>query len=146
MAAGPDLLDDATTKYYVKTTATNPTTNPTLVLDFAPRTAAEDLGTIATSLMKTGETIDVATPQRFYLFRAAAGKSVTITVTPTSAVNTQFRRLRADETALGSLINNNTGPDVETFTQPASGWTAVVVSSAQALSGARTFDLAVVVQ
>ena len=145
-AIGRILLDDATTTYYVKSTATNPTTNPTLVLDFAPRTAAEDLGAIATSQMKTGETIDVATPQRFYLFRAAAGKSVTITVTPASAVNTQFRRLRADETALGSLINNNTGPDVETFIQPASGWTAVVVSSAQALSGARTFDLAVVVQ
>jgi hypothetical protein len=79
--------------------------------------------------------------------RSAIGKQVTITVTPTSNLNTQFRRLRNDETALGALINTSTsGADVETFTQTGADWTAFVVSSAGNLTGARTFDVTVSVQ
>jgi hypothetical protein len=79
--------------------------------------------------------------------RTVPGKSVTITVTPTSAVNTQFRRLNADETPLGALVNTSSnGADVETFTQGATGWTAFVVSSAGSLSASRTFDVSVSVQ
>ena len=89
--------------------------------------------------MRTGDTIDPATPIQFYLFRAAVGATVTITVTATSSVNTQFRRIRADETALGILA------DSETFTQ-ATPWTAFVVSASGGLPSARTYDVSIVVQ
>jgi hypothetical protein len=107
-----------------------------------------DLGTAVTgSVSRTNQTIDPTTPQRFYLLRTMVGKSLTITVTPTSNINTQFQRLENDETALGALINTSTnGADVETFTQSGTDWTAFVVSSAGNLSGARTFDVSVQIQ
>jgi hypothetical protein len=145
-AIGRVVLDDAIASYYIKASAVSPGAGPMITLDFAERAASADLGTITSSATKTGETIDPTTPARFYVFRAALGKTVTITITPTSNVNTQFRRLRADETALGSLINDNNGPDIETFTQAGSPWTAFVVSASGALSAAQTFDVSVVVQ
>jgi hypothetical protein len=62
-------------------------------------------------------------------------------------VNTQFRRIANDESALGALINTSTnGADIETFTQTAAGWTAFTVSSSGNLSGSRTFDVSVQIQ
>lgn len=150
-AGGPSgrvLLDDGLQAYYVRVSATNPTTTPSVTLTFARRSAMVDLGTLTTgTVTRTGETIDPNAPQRFYLVRTGIGKTVTITVTPTSNLNTQLRRLRADETALGALINTSAnGADVETFTQAGTGWTAFAVSSAGNLAGARTFDVSVSVQ
>jgi len=135
---GRVVLDDPTT-YYIKVTAVNPTSGPSVTLDFQRRAASQDLGSIAATLTRTGETIDPTTPVRYYVFRAAVGSNVTITVTPTSSVNTQFRRLNADETALGALV------DTETFTQTGA-WTAFAVSASAGLSAARTYDVSIAVQ
>ncbi len=144
---GHVMLSDGTQDYLVTVRATAPTTSPTVTLDFGPRVNATDLGFTTTMVTRTGETLAPAAPARLYLVRTLVGKSVTITVTPTSNLNTQFRRLRNDETALGALINTSTnGADVETFTQNGAEWTAFVVSSAGNLSGSRTFDVAVSVQ
>src|SRR5262249_17439132 len=138
-AFGRIVIDDPAT-YFIKVTATNPMTNPHVTATFTKRADAVDLGTVTSAASRTGDTIDQATPMRFYLFHAAAGASVTITVTPTSNVNTQFRRLAADETPRGPLS------DAETFVQGAGGWTAFVVSAAGGLPSPRTFDVNVVVQ
>lgn len=144
---GRVLLDDPTQDYLVKVDAVAPTAGASVTLSFDTRAAMSDLGTVTSTASRTGETIDGSMPQRFYLFRAAIGKTVTITVTPTSNVNTQFRRLNADETPLGALVNtSNNGADVETFTQTGTEWTAFAVSSAGPLSAARTFTVSILVQ
>jgi hypothetical protein len=146
-AIGRVVLDDPR-PYYVKVNATSPTTSPTATLAFARREAMVDLGTVATGTIvtRTGETIDPSTPERFFVVRAPVGAMVTITITPTSSLNTQFRRVKADETALGALINTSSGgADVETFQQTGS-WTAFVVSAAGPLNSSRTFDVTVQLQ
>lgn len=144
---GRVLLSDPSQQYLVKVDAVSPATNPSVTLSFDRRAAMSDLGTVTSTASRTGETISSSTPQRFYLFRAAIGTTVTITVTPTSNVNTQFRRLNADESPLGPLVNTaNNGADVETFTQTGTEWTAFAVSSAGPLSASRTFTVSILVQ
>lgn len=145
---GRVLLSDPTAAYYVKVNAITPGASPTVTLTFADRAAMVDLGTLAsgTGATRTAQTIDSTTPQRFYLFRTAVGNVAMITTTPTSNVNTQFRRVQADESPLGPLVNANNAPDVETFTQTGADWTAFVVSAAGPLSAARTFDVSVQIQ
>jgi hypothetical protein len=141
------MLSDGTQSYFVSVTAVAPTTSPSISLTFGARANATDLGFTLATVSRTAETLDPTTPQQLYLVRTTIGKTVTITVTPTSNVNTQFRRLQADETALGALINTSmNGADVETFTQNGTEWTAFAVSAAGNLSGSRTFDVAVSVQ
>jgi hypothetical protein len=146
-AIGRILLSDPTERYYVKVSALAPGTNPTVTLAFGRRSAMTDLGAITsgTGVTRTAQTLEPATPARYYLFRTQIGNTAMITVTPASNLNTQFRRLRADETGLGSVINA-TGPDVETFVQSATEWTAFVVSAAGNLPGTRTFDVSVFIQ
>jgi len=147
-AFGRVLLSDGTQRYFVKVNATNPTGSPTVTVAFAPRANATDLGSVTSgSVSLTGQTLAPGAPQKFFVFRTPPGSNVTITVTPTSSVNTQFRRLAADETPLGALINTSAaGADTETFTQSGADWTAFVVSAAASLSGTRTFDVTVSVQ
>lgn len=142
-AFGHVMLSDGTQDYLVKVNATNAAGS--MALDFKRRSNFVDLGSGATTL--TGETLSPAAPAKVYLVRIPTGTSVTLTVTPTSNLNTQFRRVNNDESSLGALINTSTnGADVETFTQNATEWTAFVVSAAGNLNAERTFDVSVSVQ
>jgi hypothetical protein len=145
-AIGHVMLSDGTQDYLVKINATNP--SGAMTLDFKRRSNLVDLDSLSTgATTRTGELLSPAAPAKVYLVRVPSGKSVTITVTPTSNLNTQFRRINNDESALGALVNTSTnGADVETFTQNPTEWTAFVVSSAGNLNGDRTFDLSVSVQ
>ncbi len=150
-AFGRVLLSDPTLTYFVKVNASSPTTSPTVTLDFDVRAAAFDMGQIASgsTFTRNGETLTTASPTRFYLFRAPIGKSVTITVTPgAGSMNTNFRRLNADETTLGSAVNTggNGASDSVTFTQMDTDWTAVAVGASTTLTSGPAFTISVQVQ
>jgi hypothetical protein len=150
-AFGRVLLSDPTLTYFGKVNATAPTTSPTVTLDFKARAAMLDAGVIGSGATYTrnGETLTTAVPTRFYLFRAPIGKSVTITVTPgVGSMNTNFRRLNADESTLGSVVNTggNGASDSTTFTQTGTDWTAVAVGASTSLTSGPAFTISVQVQ
>jgi hypothetical protein len=150
-AFGRVLLSDPTTSYFVKVNASSPTTSPTVTLDFNVRSAMFDLGTIGAgmSAMRSGDTLTTTANTRYYLFRAPLDASVTITVTPgAGAMNTSFRRLNADETTNGAVINNggNGATDSVTFTQTGTDWTAIAVTASTNLSAGPSFTVNVQVQ
>jgi len=145
------LLSDPTLDYFVKVNATSPTTSPTVTLTFEKRTFMTDLGSIGagTSAMRAGESLTTTTTTRFYLFRAPIGSSVTITVTPvTGTLNTNIRRLTADEATIGATVNNggNGAADSVTFTQAGSDWSAFAVAASTSLTSGPTYNVSVSVQ
>jgi hypothetical protein len=130
-AIGRILLSDPSTSYFVKVSAQ--TATGTVVLSTAPR-AITDLGTLTadgTTTTSTGHPLDMsANKAAYFLFRADAGDQLTVTTHPQGALDTQFRRVNADESMLGAIVNNPAGDDTASFTQPATGWTAVIVTAA----------------
>jgi hypothetical protein len=150
-AFGRVLLSDPSLDYFVKVNATAPTASPTVTLTFDKRASMVDIGAIASAMTVTrnAEPLTAAAPVRYYLFRAPIGKTVTITVTPVQAtLNTNIRRLNADETTLGVAINNGAvgAADTATFTQTGTDWTAFAVGASTSLAAGATFNLGVAVQ
>lgn len=149
--SGRVLLADPTLDYFVKVNATSPTTAPTVTLTFETRAFMTDLGSIAagTSAMRAGESLTTTATTRFYLFRAPVGSSVTITVTPvTGTLNTNIRRLTADEATIGATVNtgNNGSADSVTFTQTGTDWSAFAIGASTSLSSGPTYDVSVSVE
>jgi len=146
-AIGRILLDDPSTTYFVKVNAVAPAASPTFTLLFDKRTIT-DLGTIAatnTAFGVTDQTIDTTNTPGYYLFRTGNGNLPTITVHPhTALLNTDFQRVKNDETALGPFINTSTtGDDVETYVQLGHGWTAFVVQGVTPPASAQQYDVSV---
>jgi hypothetical protein len=146
-AFGRILLDDPTTTYFVKVNAAAPAASPTFTLTFAARTIS-DLGMVAannTPVGVTGQTIDTTNTPGYYLFHTDNGNVPTVTVHPhtVALLNTDFQRVKNDESGLGPLVNNAGGDDVETYVQIGNGWTAFVVQAVTPPASAQLYDVSV---
>jgi hypothetical protein len=143
---GRVLLDDPTTNYLVKINTATVTSTPTFVLSFDKRTIT-DLATLAadgTTTSSANHTIDATTTAGYFLFRTGGGNPVTITTHPHSALlNTQFRRVNADESTLGATVDNPTGDDTTSYVQAGNGWTAVIVTATTPPATAQQYDFSV---
>lgn len=150
-AIGRVLLDDTTTRYYVKVNPVAPTTGASVALAFDKRTIT-DLGALAANTATTTSNdhqLGGGTAAGYFLFRTSDGNRATITTHPhtAAALDTRFQRVRADESALGALVNNGNlatgGDDSETFVQGGAGWTAVIVTPTVAPLTAQLYDVSV---
>jgi hypothetical protein len=139
---GRILLDDGTPTYFVE--VATPSGNGTFQLAFDKR-AITDLGMLAkgSTTPSPGHVLDATTVAGYFLFHTGAGNSATVTVhSDSAALDTQFQRVAADESALGPLVNAASGDDIETFVQAGTGWTAFVVTAA-ANAGSNMYDVSV---
>lgn len=145
-AQGRILLDDPATSYLVTTHTQTVTGAPALTLDFRPR-MHHDFGTIGAgqTAMAGEQTLDPASPVRYYLLRATPGDRLTVTADPiTATLDLEIEVLTADEAVDRAFDTAPAGADeVAELLQRNAGWTALAVSSATPLTGDAAFNLTI---
>lgn len=141
---GRILLDDGTQNYLV-TANTATVAGADFTLNFARRDHT-DMGTVAAgaSVTSDDDPIDGVGQIQRYIVKTAANNGLTITVTPTTGVDSRFQRLNNNETNRGALVNNgavSTADSVQIF-QSGEGWTAFQVTALAPVAGGQV-DVAV---
>ncbi|MBS1119437.1 MAG: hypothetical protein H6Q90_1665 [Deltaproteobacteria bacterium] len=151
--AGRILLDlnasaPVVTNFFVKANPTVLTGTRTFVADISAR-VYHDFGTIAqgsTPPTVNDEPLTVADPSRRYLFKAAPGSVVTLTLTPVTAaldgVIALIDNAENDKIPAVDATGANQ-PETIRFTQNASGVTPFVIRSAAPVAGTLDYTLTV---